>query len=98
MFDHIEFGTLTEAIMGTCHTNSRRVCAHFHNVGGGTDLKEKKFCVDLMFGSFFSERVPFKPHEICVTTGLSVNGRLCIAPREHLDSLVRASWTDFPTN
>ena len=36
----------------------------------------------------FTERVPFMPHEICVTTGLSVNGRLCIAPREHLDSLV----------
>lgn len=34
------------------------------------------------------ERIPLKPNEICVTTGLSVNGRLFIAPREHLDSLV----------
>ncbi|XP_073237204.1 rap guanine nucleotide exchange factor 4-like [Porites lutea] len=33
------------------------------------------------------ERIPLKPNEICVTTGLSVNGRLFIAPREHLDSL-----------
>ncbi|XP_068744447.1 rap guanine nucleotide exchange factor 4-like isoform X2 [Montipora capricornis] len=33
------------------------------------------------------ERIPFNPNEICVTTGLSVNGRLFIVLREHLDSL-----------
>ena len=36
------------------------------------------------------ERIPFNPNEICITTGLSVNGRLFIVLREHLDSLV--SW------
>ncbi|KAL9966161.1 hypothetical protein ACROYT_G024197 [Oculina patagonica] len=44
------------------------------------------------------ERVPFKPHEICVTTGLSVNGRLFIAPREHLDSLTPTPDQEGPTS
>lgn len=38
---------------------------------------------------FFTERIPFKGKEMAVTSGLSVNGRLFIAPREHIDSLVR---------
>lgn len=43
------------------------------------------------------ERVPFKPNEICVTTGLSVNGRLFIAPREHLDSLTPTPEQEGPS-
>lgn len=49
------------------------------------------FCPETMSNyiwNCFLERIPLKPNEICVTTGLSVNGRLFIAPREHLDSLV----------
>ena len=47
----------------------------------------------IMFPSL--ERIPFKPNEICVATGLSVNGRLFIAPREHLDSLVRTKALNY---
>ncbi|KAJ7389806.1 Rap guanine nucleotide exchange factor 4 [Desmophyllum pertusum] len=44
------------------------------------------------------KRVPFKPHKTCVTTGLSVNGRLFIAPREHLDSLTPTPEQEGPTS
>ena len=36
----------------------------------------------------FVERVIFKEDDSCITPKLSVNGRLFIAPREHLDALV----------
>jgi len=44
------------------------------------------------------ERIPFKANEICVTTGLSVNGRLFIAPREHLDSLTPTPEQEGPSS
>ncbi|XP_014674517.1 PREDICTED: rap guanine nucleotide exchange factor 4-like [Priapulus caudatus] len=43
------------------------------------------------------ERVVFKEEEVSVTTGLSVNGRLFIAPREHLDSLTPLPEQDGPS-
>ncbi|XP_074622292.1 rap guanine nucleotide exchange factor 4-like isoform X2 [Acropora palmata] len=42
------------------------------------------------------ERIPFKEDEICVTTGLSVNGKLFIAPSEHLDSLTPTPEQEGP--
>ena len=36
----------------------------------------------------FTERIAFKENDLCVTSGLSINGRLFITPREHLDALV----------
>lgn len=33
------------------------------------------------------ERIAFKENDLCVTSGLSINGRLFITPREHLDAL-----------
>jgi len=35
-----------------------------------------------------SERLIFKETDLCVTTGLSINGRLFVTPKEHLDALV----------
>lgn len=43
------------------------------------------------------ERVVFKEEEVSITTGLSVNGRLFIAPREHLDSLTPLPEQDGPS-
>ena len=35
------------------------------------------------------DRVLYKEDDLCVTTGLSLNGLLFISPRKHLDALVR---------
>jgi hypothetical protein len=38
-----------------------------------------------------TERVILGEKDICVTSGLSVNGRLFVSPYEHLDALVGAN-------
>ncbi|XP_031560616.1 rap guanine nucleotide exchange factor 4-like [Actinia tenebrosa] len=43
-----------------------------------------------------SEIIPYKPDDMCVVTRLSVNGRLFVAPREHLDSLTPLSEQEGP--
>ncbi|XP_013390231.1 rap guanine nucleotide exchange factor 4 isoform X1 [Lingula anatina] len=43
------------------------------------------------------ERVIFSEDDLCVTTGLSVNGRLFIVPKEHLDALTPLPEQDGPT-
>ena len=35
-----------------------------------------------------TERVTFNETDLCITTGMSINGRLFITPQEHLDALV----------
>lgn len=37
------------------------------------------------------DRVLYKEDDLCVTTGLSLNGLLFISPRKHLDALVSES-------
>ena len=35
-----------------------------------------------------TEKIVFKENDLCVTSGLSINGRLFVTPREQLDALV----------
>lgn len=35
-----------------------------------------------------AERVILKEDDLCITSGMSINGRLFLSPREHLDALV----------
>ncbi|XP_064614683.1 rap guanine nucleotide exchange factor 4-like [Liolophura sinensis] len=44
------------------------------------------------------ERVVFKEPDLCITTGLSLNGRLFIVPREHLDALTPLPEQEGPTS
>ncbi|KAK6165706.1 hypothetical protein SNE40_022584 [Patella caerulea] len=44
------------------------------------------------------DRIVFKENNLCVTTGLSLNGRLFITPREHLDALTPLPEQDGPTS
>ena len=41
------------------------------------------------FDFLLAEIVPFSGDTVSVTSRLSVNGKVFIAPREHIDSLVR---------
>lgn len=41
------------------------------------------------YNHLFAERIVFRDEDICITTSLSLNGRLFITPPEHLDALVR---------
>ncbi|XP_052240015.1 rap guanine nucleotide exchange factor 4-like isoform X2 [Dreissena polymorpha] len=43
------------------------------------------------------ERVIFKDNDLCVTTGLSINGRLFVTPKEHLDALTPLPEQEGPT-
>ncbi|ESO82181.1 hypothetical protein LOTGIDRAFT_135052, partial [Lottia gigantea] len=43
------------------------------------------------------DRMVFKDNNLCVTTGLSLNGRLFITPREHIDALTPLQEQDGPS-
>ncbi len=42
---------------------------------------------DDFYSSGVSERVPFKKNDVSVTSALSINGRLFVASRDHVDKL-----------
>ena len=44
---------------------------------------------------YISERIVLKEADLCITTGLSVNGRLFATPREHLDALVSIAFAVY---
>ncbi|WAQ93674.1 RPGF4-like protein [Mya arenaria] len=43
------------------------------------------------------ERLIFKENDLCVTTGLSINGRLFVTPKEHLDALTPLPEQEGPS-
>ncbi|XP_021341628.1 rap guanine nucleotide exchange factor 4-like isoform X2 [Mizuhopecten yessoensis] len=43
------------------------------------------------------ERIILKDNDLCITTSLSVNGKLFIAPREHIDALTPLPEQEGPT-
>ena len=61
------------------------------SMGSTVNLKNIFQCqvsiIDLPF-NIITERVTFKETDLCVTASLSVNGRLFISPREHIEALV----------
>lgn len=38
------------------------------------------------------ERVVFRDDDICIPTGLTLNGRIFVSPKDHLDALVSFSY------
>lgn len=38
------------------------------------------------------ERVPFKDNDISIPTALSINSRIMVSPKDHLDALVSLNY------
>ncbi|XP_038078021.1 rap guanine nucleotide exchange factor 4-like isoform X2 [Patiria miniata] len=74
------------------------------NTTAGTIVRSvsEKMCLgeDLVLCEIKStaERILFKENDICVTAGLSLNGRIFVSPREHLDALTPIPEQEGPSD
>lgn len=70
----------------------KNVCAY--KVANKVDKNQQQDKSDIYyFLLVLVERLIFKDNDLCVTTGLSINGQLFVTPKEHLDALVSIKFT-----
>ena len=57
-----------------------------------------KYWIYIINRLFLLERIIFRSNDVSVSTSLSLNGRIFIAPNEHLDALTPLPEQDGPTS